>query len=462
MAELVIWMNGERVGVWEVGRTGHHVLEYDAAWYANPRSRPLSISLPFTRNRRLEGAAVANYFDNLLPDSSAIRKRLSARLKLRNDSVFTLLEAIGRDCVGAVQLLPPGVTPPVGQPLAYEALNTAAVGQVLGALGAAHGTPADDAENLRISIAGAQEKTALLRINEGWARPKNATPTTHILKPPIGITPGRGLDLRLSPENEWLCSRILQAWGLPTANCWVASFDAYRALVVERFDRVWHEGTLLRVPQEDFCQILGKPPSQKYESDGGPSIHDCLQVLKGSAQAQRDATVFLCMQLAFWLLAAIDGHAKNFSVFILPAGRYRLTPAYDVLSAWPLIGTGTHQFAYRKVKLAMAVRATSAHYKLSEIMPRHWKGLALSSGVPGLWEKMQQLVAQAPAGLLHVAQELPADFPAGLAEKIFNGVRRHGQSFQRQLELASESESEPGAESKSVNAADDTDADSLI
>ncbi len=441
MAELAVWMNGERVGTWKVGRTGHHSLEYDASWYENPRSRPLSLSLPFTPDRRLEGDAVESYFDNLLPDSSAIRKRLSARFKLRNDDVFTLLQAIGRDCVGAVQLLPLGAERVDPRDLDYEPLSTADVDQIIGGLGATHGAPdEDDNDNLRISIAGAQEKTALLRVDGKWRRPKRATPTTHILKPPIGMTPGRELDLRLSPENEWLCSRILHALGIPVANSWVESFGQYRALVVERFDRIWVEGVLLRVPQEDFCQVLGKRHTKKYESDGGPGMTECLQVLKGSTQAERDTEVFLLSQLVFWLLAAIDGHAKNFSVFILPNGRYRLTPSYDVMSAWPLIGAGANKLSYKKAKLAMAVRGTSAHYKLGEILPRHWKALAERNGVPDLWSKMQALIARVPQALGQVEQELPEQFPVKLVESIFEGVTRHAQQFERQLALTDEAE----------------------
>lgn len=81
---------------------------------------------------------------------------------------------------------------------------------------------------------------------------------------------------------------------------------------------------------------------------GGPSIEDCLAVLKGGEAFQEDGQNFLCAQLLFWFLAAIDGHAKNFSLFVLPGGRYRMTPLYDVLSAWPLIGNGPNALPYKK------------------------------------------------------------------------------------------------------------------
>lgn len=433
MRQLAVWMNGERVGTWSVGRTGHHRLEYTPSWLVHPRRRPLSLSLPFTANNRLEGDVVRNYFDNLLPDSESIRKRISSRFRTKDISAFALLQAIGRDCVGAVQLLPPD-TPPEGfDRLDYEVLSHGQIEAHLNGLGSGVGVGAqDDEEDFRLSIAGAQEKTALLRIEGKWCRPLGATPTTHILKPPIGLTPGRNLDLRLSVENEWLCNQLLHELGLPAAQCEIADFGARRALVVERFDRQWQEGPwIARLPQEDLCQAKGVACEFKYEAKGGPGIEACLEVLKTGDTFHRDGRTFLCAQLLFWFLAAIDGHAKNFSLFILPGGRHRMTPLYDVLSAWPIIDTGPHSLAYKKTKLAMAIRSSEAHYKLDEIQYRHWKSLARRSGVEDAWPAMLDMVARLPAALTRLEKRLPADFPVHLAQAIFKGTHKHLDKFNR-------------------------------
>ncbi|MDD5335469.1 MAG: type II toxin-antitoxin system HipA family toxin [Rhodoferax sp.] len=432
MKGLGVWMNGEHVGTWSVGRTGNHRFEYEPSWPSHPRSRPLSLSLPFTANNQLEGAVVKNYFDNLLPDNESIRKRISARYKTRGIDTFTLLQAIGRDCVGAVQLLPVGQKPGDVQRLDYEKLKDEQVELLLSGLGLEAGTGAqDDDEGFRISIAGAQEKTALLRIGKTWCKPKGATPTTHILKPSIGLTPGRNLDLRLSVENEWLCNQILGQLNLPVAHCHPAIFGHRKALVVERFDRQWQDGGkwIVRIPQEDLCQAQGKSSDEKYESKGGPGIKDCLSVLKGSEAFESDGKHFLCAQLAFWLLAAIDGHAKNFSIFLLPGGRYRMTPLYDVLSAWPLIGTGPYHLQYKKTKLAMAVRSRAAHYRLSEISRRHWEELAKKSGVPQVWDALTGMIDAVEPALQTVESRLPPGFPAKLADAVFAGTRKHLERF---------------------------------
>jgi serine/threonine-protein kinase HipA len=129
---------------------------------------------------------------------------------------------------------------------------------------------------LRISIAGAQEKTALLRMDGQWCRPLGATPTTHILKLPLGLVGGRRLDLSESVYNEWLCAQLLRELGLPVATTDIGHFDDQTVLVVERFDRQWQDVMpqrwIARIPQEDFCQVLGLPSEDKYEAQGGPGM----------------------------------------------------------------------------------------------------------------------------------------------------------------------------------------------
>lgn len=425
MKTLAVWMNGEHVADWTVGRTGKHLLTYTPAWLASPQSRPLSLSLPFTATRQIEGAVVERYFDNLLPDSDSIRKHISTRFKTKGASTFALLEAIGRDCVGAVQLLPPDHAPDGFDALKYEPLTTAQVASHVQNLGPQAGLGLQDEwQDFRLSIAGAQEKTALLRVGQTWCRPLGATPTTHILKPQIGITQGRQFDMRQSVENEWLCSQIIQALGLPAAHSEIADFGSTRVLVVTRFDRqATPAGWIARLPQEDFCQAKGVASASKYEELGGPGMDACLEVLKNSQTPHEDGRTFLCAQLLFWLLAATDGHAKNFSLFVLRQGAYRLTPLYDVLSAWPIIGKKANQLPYQKAKMAMAVRSKNAHYKLSEIHRRHWQDLAERSGIEGTWDAMRNMVQRMEGALSQVEGDLPSGFPARVAEAVIEGVR---------------------------------------
>ena len=426
---LVVWANGQIVGEWAV-REGEHRFQYADEWIASPAARRLSLSLPMTP---LRGPVVQNYFDNLLPDSDSIRRRLQGKFATASTDAFDLLTAIGRECVGAVQLLEPGAQPLGFDRIEAEALDDAGVERAINAAlatGRVLGQRDDDA--FRISIAGAQEKTALLRRDDGWFRPVGATPTTHILKLPLGLVGNMQADMQQSVENEWLCSRVMTAFGLPTAHCDIATFGERKVLVVQRFDRALQNTDteiewIARLPQEDFCQALGMPGAQKYETDGGPGMRDILRVLDASANALADKTAFVKAQMVFWLLAATDGHAKNFSIFLERGGGYRLTPFYDVLSAWPIIGAGANQLARHKAKLAMALRAKSAHWGLTDIQARHWDGVAKLAGLGDARVLCDELSDQLPGVLCTVGSELPPDFPPALAQAIFDGMTTTAQ-----------------------------------
>lgn len=455
MAELHIWMNGQPVGVWTTLRTGTPVLRYHEAWVRSDEGRALSLSLPFTADLEHRGDVVNHYFDNLLPDSTDIRRRIRRRFQARSGEAFDLLTAIGRDCVGAVQLLPPGTEPTGWDRVEAEPLKDADVDAVLRSVTAELPLgQAADSEDFRISIAGAQEKTALLRMGHRWCRPHGATPTTHILKLPLGLVGNRRADMTDSVENEWLCARIMASLGFDMAPTEMATFGDTKALVVTRFDRRWQgvppgaetkarfkppEGAwIARLPQEDFCQALGVAPDRKYQSDGGPSALDCLGVLAQSENAKADRATFALAQLAFWLLAATDGHAKNFSIAHRRGGRFGLTPLYDVLSAWPIIGDGANQIAYERAKLAMAVRGDrNSHHRLRDIQVRHWRRLADIAG-PGAWTRMIAMARQVDVALADVEQGLPVGFPQRTWAPVAAGMRRHAELFLRQAEALGE------------------------
>jgi serine/threonine-protein kinase HipA len=262
---LSLWANGVRVGRWTLSARGEPELQYADAWVNSPQGRPLSLSLPFTlSNEPHRGARVENYFDNLLPDSQDIRKRVATRFKTGSMEPFELLRAIGRDCVGAVQLLgedeqPQGVDRIEGEPVDDEAIER----HLLDVITPAQFEAATDRDDFRISLAGAQEKDAFLWWNGKWHKPRGATPTTHIFKLPLGLVGGRKADFSTSVDNEWLCLRLLRAYGLPVADAEIRHFGKQRVLVVERFDRQLSGNGqfLLRLPQEDFCQAEGNGTS---------------------------------------------------------------------------------------------------------------------------------------------------------------------------------------------------------
>jgi serine/threonine-protein kinase HipA len=440
MQALDVWMNGQFVGTWTQGDRRSSKFQYDADWIQSAYARPLSNALPMsTVDGVVTGQEVTNYFDNLLPDSVDIRKRIQSSYKTKSAETFNLLEAIGRDCVGAVQLLPIGETPAAFDSVQGVPLSDAEIAQILIATssGRALGQSVDE-ESFRISIAGAQEKTALLRVAGQWQRPLAATPTTHILKLPLGLIGGeQRFDMTDSIENEWLCAKILKKLGFNIANTEIGNFDGTKALVVERFDRKWMDDGkwIARIPQEDFCQVFGLPSDKKYEDDGGPSIERIMSHLTASVRVQEDRLHFIKTQFVFWLLAATDGHAKNFSVSIQPGGAFQLTPLYDVLSAWPIVGNQRHQLPYQKARLAMAIRAKNTHYKISEICTRHWQEICIKLGVTEAFDEMHHIASNITAAMDDIAKGLPKNFPMHVIESIERGVSEHANRFLSMKEI---------------------------
>ena len=422
-SNLAVWMNGERVGVWFWSRTGTPGFRYEPSWTQSPNARALSVSLPMpAAGGDVMGSHVEHYFDNLLPDNARIRDRLRRRFGAPSTRAADLLAAIGRDCVGAVQLVPENENPAAHDRVDSQPLSGAQLEALLRDVddeGADADTPWAD---FRISIAGAQEKTALLRLGEQWHLPHGATPTTHIFKLPLGLVGNIRADMTDSVENEWLCHALLGHLGFEMASAAIGSFGRQKVLIVERFDRRWVEDNrwIARLPQEDFCQATGTPGDLKYESDGGPGIRSSLSLLAAGNQAGSDRLTFVLAQLAFWLMAATDGHGKNFSLFLERGGGFRLTPLYDVLSAWPIIGNGPNQLSPRRARLSMASRGKNAHYHLHEIQTHHFEALALQSGLPDAFDRMVGLVLQVPDALERAQAELPAGFP----QRVFTSIRR--------------------------------------
>lgn len=423
MNSLIVALNGIQVGRLQLETSGAMAFQYSTDWLNRNGARAISLSLPLSA-KRYRGELVYNFFDNLLPDSDAIRGRMQARFKIPTSHPFDLLSRIGRDCVGAIQLYPFGSTIPPVDAVKAEPLHDSDIEAIL----KNHQTSPlgmNEDDEFRISLAGAQEKTALLWFRNQWHRPLGATPTSHILKLPIGFIGQSNIDLRESAENEWLCLEIARAYGLPAAHSEIGHFGAEKALIVERFDRRWSKDKtwLMRLPQEDFCQALGVAPALKYESDGGPGIREGMQLLLGSQQANQDRDNFFRTQILCWLMAAIDGHAKNYSLFLEADSAYRMAPIYDVLSAYPLMAQGS--IPAEKAKMAMSFKGRNRHYHWARIQPRHFVSTAQQVGFSAKKAKslMVEMAQKTEPVIAQIGAMLPRNFPNHISQPILQGLR---------------------------------------
>lgn len=425
---LRVYLNNRLVGSLVREASGAIGFSYNDEWLDWEHASPVSLSLPL-REMSYRGEPVAAVFENLLPDSDKLRRLVAEKVGARGTDAYSMLTKIGHDCVGALQFISEDEdAPDTTGTLKGEPVDDATVERLLKGLSEAPlGLSSEDA--FRISLAGAQEKTALLCHEGRWLKPHGTTPTTHILKTQIGELPG-GIDLSDSVENEYFCLRLTAAFGLPVCNATIQTFGGTTALVIERFDRRWtKDGRLLRLPQEDCCQALSVPPTLKYQNEGGPGMVDLLNLLKGSDTPLEDQEVFLKAQLVFWLIGATDGHARNFSVFLSPGGSFRMTPLYDIVTAQPSLNA--RQIERKQMKMAMSV-GDSRHYRFDQIHGRHFVQTAMRAGLSEKRAKaiVEEIESQAPKAMEAAAQALPGDFPAEVVDVVSEAAKERLRGLQ--------------------------------
>jgi serine/threonine-protein kinase HipA len=412
---LNIFIGSHLVGQLIRESSGAVSFTYDADWLDWEHAMPISLSLPLRPDRYI-GRPVMAVFENLLPDNDDIRKRVAEKVGAEGIDAYSMLAQIGRDCVGAMQFLPEGEEPTSQNGLTGNPLTETQVEALLNDL-ERNPLGLRKESGFRISVAGAQEKTALLWHDNQWIEPTGTTPTTHIIKPQIGKLPN-GMDLSDSVENEHFCLKLLEGFGLPVAKTEIANFGAQKALVIERFDRRrTKDGRLIRLPQEDCCQALSVPPTTKYQSDGGPGIVEISKLLQRSDEPRLDQMNFFKANILFWLMGATDGHAKNFSIALTPAGRFQMTPLYDVLSVQPMLDT--HQLNRKDMRLAMRV-GNRNHYRVDKITGRHFFETGQNAGLPKRVIKgiMEEIIENSENALIATMDAMPADFPEALFESL--------------------------------------------
>ncbi len=313
----------------------------------------LSLSLPL-RTEIFEGDVVRAFFSGLLPDD-IVRHRLARYLGVSEKNPFSLLEAIGGECAGALSLYPQGQTPPETSQDDAEILDDKKLQDILDLLKRRPLLAGDD--GLRLSLAGAQDKIAVGLRDDRIALIRGTTPTTHILKPVIA-------DIKDSVHNELFCMRLAKMMGIDVPSAQIRTAGDTPYFLVERYDRVHDNRTIKRLHQEDFCQALGIMPDVKYEREGGPSFARCQDVLRDASARPAADQIALLERLIFnYLIGNADAHGKNFSL-LYKGNKPELAPAYDLLS--------TAVYPDLSAKMAMKI---GGKYKPDDVFLRHWHKL---------------------------------------------------------------------------------------
>lgn len=378
-------------------RRGRLTLVYDEGWRSTDGAYPLSLSMPMVV-REHRHARIEPWLWGLLPDNDAILARWGQRFHVSPRNVFALLAAVGEDCAGAIQLVWPDRTQAIVED-SHRHVDWLTEGEVadrLRALRRDHAAWRVARDNGQFSLAGAQPKTALLFDGQRWGVPYGATPTTHILKPPIEAFDGHA-------ENEHLCLSLARALGLPVAHSAVLRFEDQAAIAVQRYDRVRANGGIRRLHQEDLCQALGLPPTKKYQNEGGPSCADMIEAIRThSGEPSDDVWTFVRALALNWIIGGTDAHAKNLSMLIGTGGRARLAPLYDVASMLP------YDAHTRKLKMATKI---GGQYLLEGIGIRQWTKFASETRLPpvDVLDVVRTTAGALPDALQATVEEARAD-----------------------------------------------------
>lgn len=405
---LDVWWDGRLVAHLTQDRHGELGFVYTPDWLAMPDARALSASLPL-RAEAFSRRECRPFFGGLLPEEGQ-RDAIARVLGVSRANDFALLDRLGGDVAGALQLLPPGEAPPPA--LAQCAARALTDTELLGILDALPTRPLlAGEEGLRLSLAGAQSKVPVVLVDGGVALPAPGQPTTHILKPPIDRFPA-------TTENEAFAMRLAAATGLDVAPVEARVVEGRPFLLVSRYDREsLDDGSVRRIHQEDFCQALGVPPETKYAAEGGPTLADAFALLRRlSVRPAVDVLKLLDAVIFNVIVGNADAHGKNFSILYSDGGG-RLAPLYDLLS--------TIAYPDLSAKFAMRVgrRAT-----LGELNVEAWKAFAAEAGLgaPFVRRRVVELVETVRGQTESVAGDLAkpglderalADFANLIAER---------------------------------------------
>jgi serine/threonine-protein kinase HipA len=333
MKRLIVNLNGEKVGTLEQDDSGLLVFRYDPTWLAKPDAYPLSKALPLQTDPFHDKEA-RPFFAGVLPEEEP-RRKIAAILGISANNDFAMLERIGGECAGAVSLLPEDAPPQPSGKIQLRRLTEKELKDVIDEL-PRRPLMAGKA-NLRLSLAGAQDKLPIVVDQDGIALPIGNQPSSHIIKPEPKRFPGL-------TANETFCMKLARAVELNVAEVQTRQVGDTPCILVTRYDRtIDSEGKLVRIHQEDFCQALGFPPERKYQQEGGPLVRDCIALLREwSSVPVVDIRQFVDGLIFNFLIGNADAHGKNFSM-IYPPGNRRLAPFYDLVCtlAWPELAKGT-------------------------------------------------------------------------------------------------------------------------
>ena len=365
--KLNVFFGNKKAGSLESTENRGVIFVYDENYLNDKNSVPLSASLPLQREEFPQKQCIP-FFSGLLPEEDS-RKKIADYLHISETSTLKLLEALGGECAGVISILREDEDNSFSKETSYkldsknyELLDDNRLSEFIEKMNTRPLIKADD--KLRLSLAGAQEKLALAKINGEWYLPLNGAPSTHILKPT------RTGSLSSLAQNEYICMKLAKSFGLPVPDVDLLNIAGKDIFVIERYDRIKETDSIQRLHQEDFCQALGIMSTSKYQNDGGPGIADIFNtILKVCTVPALESQKFLRYVLFNYVIGNCDSHGKNYSL-LYKKNRIELSPLYDVVST--IIYSGLTE------KLSMKI---GKHYEIQKVTREDFSLLAESLNI---------------------------------------------------------------------------------
>lgn len=360
--KLKVFFGKEFAGVLASTADQGVVFSYDDSYRTNKSNSALSISMPLSKKEYSQKECLP-FFSGLLPEGD-VKRRVSDFLHVSESSTLKLLQELGGECAGMISILPENKNCSVQKSYAFNNENYELLDDetLYGFIKNINVRPLLKAKKeLRLSLAGAQEKLPLVYFDKKYYLPKSDAPSTHIVKPS-----GDG-ELSTLSINEFVCMKLAQSCGLNVPNVELKTINNTTFLLEERYDRIVNKKSIKRLHQEDFCQALGIMSDRKYQNDNGPDIAKIYSLIQKECTIPLlDTKEFLKYVIFNFIIGNCDAHGKNYSL-LYEKGSSKLSPIYDAICT----------LVYPSLTKKMSMKI-GKHYEILKVTKQDFVELATS------------------------------------------------------------------------------------
>ncbi|MCD7879245.1 MAG: type II toxin-antitoxin system HipA family toxin [Candidatus Gastranaerophilales bacterium] len=399
---LYVRLNNKIIGELYRDSNGKFCFEYN-----DSVSQAISLSLPVDK-KIYNYEECKGFFNGLLPESDNVRRTIGKKYGINYKNDFSLLKSIGYDCAGAISFS--------GTENNYFELNLPEYFEIKGKILSDNELEkfiselpkkplALSIDGMKLSLAGAQDKTAVILIDNKIAIPDKYVPTTHILKPQIK-------ELQETVQNEYICMKAAQKLNIIVPDVQIRTVNGKEYFLVERYDREIKNNKLKRIHQEDFCQASNIVSAYKYQSEGGVCYKDCFNILKKTSRPAVSIVRFLNLMIFNYLIGNNDAHGKNYSILHKDNSEIELAPAYDILS--------TRVYDNLSKKMAMKI---GGYYESEKIFPHHFERFANETGIS--YTQLKKIIKEQAFILPDIIEEIIYSFDNTIGKSISDIVNKN-------------------------------------